>query len=121
MNTIVHGAVQAFIAVAAGAFGAHGLKGALDEYSMGLWQLAMTYQMWHALGLLTLGVYEQKAGKIKGAMPAFCIGIFLFSGSLYAIALTGIRPLGLITPLGGISLLVGWALFAWHGWKSRQA
>ena len=117
--TIVHGAIQAFIAVAAGAFGAHGLKGSLDEYSMGIWQLAMTYQMWHALGLLAVGLFEQRGARVKGASLAFGIGIVLFSGSLYAIALTGMKPLGLITPFGGISLLVGWALFAWAGFKAR--
>lgn len=119
--TLVHGTIQAFVAVAAGAFGAHGLKGSLDEYSMGIWQLAMTYQMWHALGLLALGLFEQRGGKVKGAHLSFGIGIFLFSGSLYAIALSGLRPLGLITPLGGISLLVGWALFARAAYKARTA
>ena len=120
--TILHGAIQAFIAVAAGAFGAHGLKGALDDYSMGLWQLAMTYQMWHALALLALGLFEaQTKRKQKGAGIAFTLGIVIFSGSLYAIALTGLRPLGMITPFGGISLLVGWALFAKAGWKGARS
>lgn len=117
--TIAHGALHAFLAVAAGAFGAHGLKNILDEYSLGVWQTATHYHLAHAMALVLLGLFEKQATKQKAAHIAFGAGILIFSGSLYALALTGLKVLGAITPLGGLAFLVGWLLFARAGWKNR--
>ncbi len=116
---ILHGALQAFLAVAAGAFGAHGLKNTLDAYSLGVWETAAHYQLAHALALVLLGIFEKQAGKQKPVHACFGIGILLFSGSLYALALSGVKALGMITPLGGLSLLAGWLLLARAGYKNR--
>lgn len=120
--TIAHGALQAFLAVACGAFGAHALKASLDEYSLGVWQTGVTYHMAHALALVLLGIFEaQRKRREKAAHACFGIGILLFSGSLYALALTGVKALGAVTPLGGLGVLAGWLLFARAGWRSRAA
>ena len=115
---LVHGCLQAFLAVVAGAFGAHGLEKVLDDYSLKVWHTGATYHMTHALALVLLGIFQKQSGKaLIWPHTAFGIGILLFSGSLYLLALTGQRWLGAITPLGGLSLLAGWLLFAWAGWK----
>lgn len=119
--TVVHAAIQAFIAIACGAFGAHGLKGVLGVYELGIWQTASTYQLCHALALFGLGVFEMRAGRQKIVHVCFGLGCVLFSGSLYLLALTGASWLGAITPLGGISFLLGWALLGRAGWKIRKA
>lgn len=111
--TLAHGAIHAFLAVALGAFGAHGLAQVLDEYGARIWQTAFTYQMAHALALVLLGLWEGQRGRaLPWAHRAFGVGILLFSGSLYLLALTGAKWLGAITPFGGIGFLLGWALFA---------
>lgn len=116
--TIAHGALQAFLAVLAGAFGAHGLKNILDEKALGIWHTAATYHLTHALALVMLGLFERQL-QTKLVVPhyAFGFGILLFSGSLYTLALTGWKPLGAITPLGGSAFLVGWLALAWVSWK----
>lgn len=109
---IVLGAVNAFLAVALGAFGAHGLEGKLTERYMNIWEKAVKYQMFHATGLLIIGVL---LGKFPGnALLTWSgwlmfIGIVLFAGSLYVLAVTQISVLGAITPLGGVSFLAAWA------------
>lgn len=119
---LVIGAVSAFIAVAAGAFGAHALRGAVSPDRLEVWETAARYQMYHALGLLLVG-YLTLAGQ-KAASSArltgwlFVVGTLLFSGSLYALTLTGITVLGAITPLGGIAFLAGWGMLAWGVWRS---
>jgi len=117
--TIVHGALQAFLAVAAGAFGAHGLKNMLDAYSLGIWQTAAQYQLAHGLALVLLGIFEKQSGQQNAAHALFGAGILLFSGSLYALSLSGVKMLGMITPLGGVCFLVGWLLFARAGYLAR--
>jgi uncharacterized membrane protein YgdD (TMEM256/DUF423 family) len=99
-------------AVALGAFGAHGLKGRLDAYSMGIWEKAVFYHFIHAAGLLVVPLFG-RAGAIGGSSAArVCMlllgGIVLFSGSLYALALTGAVLLGAVTPIGGIFFIVAW-------------
>lgn len=108
------GAISGGLAVAAGAFGAHALKTRLDEYSLGVFQTGASYQMYHALALLAVGLVppDNRADLLRGAGWAFTIGTVLFSGSLYALALSGVRVLGAITPLGGVGFLVGWTLLA---------
>jgi uncharacterized membrane protein YgdD (TMEM256/DUF423 family) len=104
------GAVSAFISVAAGAFGAHALRGRLSPEYLGVFETAARYQMYHALGLL---VVAWAVVRWPGALPQwagwlFIAGTALFSGSLYALSLTGVRWFGAITPLGGIAFLLGW-------------
>lgn len=113
MSPVRHGAIHAFLAVAAGAFGAHGLQHVLGEYSLKVWQTAATYQLAHAIALLFVGLFEeQRRARLTVTRWAFGLGIVLFSGSLYALALTDIKALGMITPFGGVSFLVGWAALA---------
>ena len=90
-----------------GAFGAHALHGRLDAEAMGWWHTAVEYQLWHALAL-ALAVYAGRGRTGRVAEVAFAIGIVLFSGSLYAMALGAPRWFGAITPLGGVGFVVGW-------------
>jgi uncharacterized membrane protein YgdD (TMEM256/DUF423 family) len=108
------GALAAFIGVALGAFGAHGLRSRLSPEMLAVFETAVRYQMYHALALLlTAGIMARFGGRlIEAAGWLFTAGIVLFSGSLYLLALTGIRTLGAITPLGGLAFLLGWASLA---------
>jgi len=108
-------AVNGFLAVAGGAFAAHGLKSALDADMLAIFETAARYQMYHALALLAVAwlAAARPGGAIGWSGRLFLAGIVLFSGSLYAHALTGARVLALITPIGGAALLAGWVcLFA---------
>jgi len=106
------GAALALLAVLSGAFAAHGLKTILDTQQLALFETAARYQMYHALALLVVGilasVQQFSESLLKLAAFAFILGIFLFCGSLYALALSGITWLGAITPLGGTAFLAGW-------------
>jgi uncharacterized membrane protein YgdD (TMEM256/DUF423 family) len=109
----VAGAINAFLAVAAGAFGAHGLRARVTPRMLEVFETGARYQMFHALGLLAVAwLASQRGASADGAGWAMLAGIALFSGSLYAMALTGVTRLGMVTPLGGVGFLVGWALFA---------
>jgi uncharacterized membrane protein YgdD (TMEM256/DUF423 family) len=100
-------ALNGFLAVAMGAFAAHGLSGRLDPHALQIFDTAARYHMYHALAL---GLAAQgKTGASRIAAAFFLAGIVLFSGSLYLLALCAWRPLGFITPFGGIAFLVGWA------------
>ena len=104
------GSASALVAVAAGAFGAHGLRARLAPDLLGVFETGARYQMYHALALLAVG---WAAARWPGPWPLragwlFVVGTLLFSGSLYALALTGVRWLGAITPLGGLAFLAGW-------------
>lgn len=113
------GAFLAFLAVCTGAFGAHGLEKILDEKGLALWHTAVTYHMTHALALVLLGLFEaQKNTALPITRWGFLIGILLFSGSLYALALSGVRILGAITPFGGTAFLIAWLAFAYSAWKA---
>jgi uncharacterized membrane protein YgdD (TMEM256/DUF423 family) len=104
------GALSALLSVAAGAFGAHALRSRLSPEFLAVFETAARYQMYHALGLLAVAwaVSRWPAGIAQWAGWFFVIGTVLFSGSLYALALTGARWLGAVTPLGGVALLAGW-------------
>jgi uncharacterized membrane protein YgdD (TMEM256/DUF423 family) len=118
--TIAHGAFQAFLAVIAGAFGAHGLEKILDEYGLKVWHTGASYHLTHALALVLLGICERQfRAKLPLAHWCFGLGILLFSGSLYLLAVTGVKWLGAITPLGGAAFLVGWLALAWNAYKLR--
>lgn len=109
------GALVAGLAVAAGAFGAHGLRGRLTPDMLAVFETGARYQMYHALGLLAVAwVASTRPGPATTAAGwLFTAGILLFSGSLYALALTGLRGLGAVTPLGGMCFLAGWLALAW--------
>jgi len=115
---IALGAVNAALAVAAGAFAAHGLRDRLDARSLEVFETASRYHMYHALAIIAAGVLASSA--LRGAQIAawiFQAGIVLFSGSLYALALTGVKGLGAVTPLGGLAFLAGWLWLAWSVWR----
>jgi uncharacterized membrane protein YgdD (TMEM256/DUF423 family) len=113
------GALLAGLAVAAGAFGAHGLRGRLDPDMLAVFETGARYQMYHALALVAAGwaVTRWPDGWASAAGWCFVAGIALFSGSLYALALSGVRVLGAITPFGGVAFLAGWALLAATAWR----
>ena len=115
---LVLGALFSFLGVAAGAFGAHFLKSVLSPDLLAVFETAVRYQMYHAFALLIVGgACEQfPQASLTPAGWLFAIGIVLFSGSLYALAFTGIAELGAITPLGGVGLLVGWGWLVWQFW-----
>ncbi|CAK0761187.1 DUF423 domain-containing protein [Gammaproteobacteria bacterium] len=104
------GALSGLLAVAAGAFAAHGLRSQLPPDLLAVWQTGVQYQGTHALALLAAGLltlhHPSRAGSLAGWL--FLVGILIFSGSLYLLALTGVRWLGAITPLGGAAFLGGW-------------
>ena len=101
-----------------GAFGAHGLRGRLDAYSMGIYEKAVFYQFIHALGILTVPLFARAGALSDSAADLVCglllAGILIFSGSLYALALTGVRTFGAITPIGGLSFIAAWFLLAFR-------
>jgi uncharacterized membrane protein YgdD (TMEM256/DUF423 family) len=114
-NLLISAALAALLAVAFGAFGAHRLKNMLSEADMAIYRTAVDYHMWHALGLALIGLLAERYPYARGfrwAGGAMMIGLLLFSGSLYALSLSGLRWLGMITPLGGLSFMAGWALMA---------
>ncbi len=109
-----------FAAVALGAFGAHALKAELAPESMATYQTAVQYHFWHALGLLGIGTLlaqRPDSPMLRAAAWLLVAGILLFSGSLYALALTGVRGLGAVTPFGGVAFLGGWACLARAAWR----
>jgi uncharacterized membrane protein YgdD (TMEM256/DUF423 family) len=117
---LICGAINAFISVAAGAFAAHGLKSTLSPYSLDVFHKGAQYQMYHALALLVVAWLARDSASpwVDGAGYAFTVGIVLFSGSLYVLALTGVTALGAITPFGGVGFLAGWVMLAIAGWKA---
>ena len=118
---LIAAAILGFAAVALGAFGAHGLKQVLVGYSREIYEKAVLYQMFHTLALLAVGIleYQHPHLSLTPAGWAFVTGVVLFSGSLYALALTGLKWLGAITPLGGLAFLLGWIWLAYVLLKER--
>jgi len=113
-------AIFLFVAVAAGAFGAHALKTVLAPDRLAIYQTAVQYQFWHALGLLGVGILltlRPANGSLAAAAWLLVAGVLLFSGSLYALASTGVTALGAITPFGGIAWLAAWALLVRAAWR----
>jgi uncharacterized membrane protein YgdD (TMEM256/DUF423 family) len=105
------GALLAALGIALGAFGAHALQRMLEPRALEWWHTAVQYQMWNAIGLVALGALA-----IRGGAAALLIGIgtLVFSGSLYTMALTDVRWLGMVTPIGGALMIAGWLLAAWR-------
>src|SRR5499425_298733 len=106
------GTIFGFLGVAFGAFGAHALRARLSPDMLAVFETGVRYQMYHAFAVLIVALAAARfdGWMVRAAGWSFTAGIFLFSGSLYALALTGITTLGAITPLGGLAFLVGWAL-----------
>jgi len=107
------GALSALLGVAAGAFGAHALRGRLTPEMLAVFETGVRYQIVHALALVALTAVPLPGGRLLAPGWLFVVGTVLFSGSLYALALSGVRPLGAITPLGGLCFLTGWAMLAY--------
>jgi uncharacterized membrane protein YgdD (TMEM256/DUF423 family) len=107
------------LATACGAFGAHALKGQLAPERLQVWDTAVRYHFFHALGLLgvALTLRSLDSGALRVAAALIVAGIVLFSGSLYALALGAPRALGALTPLGGLAWIAAWLLFAWGAWR----
>jgi uncharacterized membrane protein YgdD (TMEM256/DUF423 family) len=100
------------LAVALGAFGAHGLKAYLSAADLALWHTAVQYQFWHSLALLAVAIAPGRVPR-RACLWAWSLGMLLFCGSLYALALGAPRGLGMLTPLGGLALIIGWAVLVW--------
>jgi uncharacterized membrane protein YgdD (TMEM256/DUF423 family) len=114
------GALAGLLAVALGAFGAHALRGRLDDYARGVFETAVQYHFYHALALVLVGVLllsQPATALLKSSGWLFLIGIAVFSGSLYLLAITGIKWLGAVTPLGGLAFIAGWGCLAAAAWK----
>ncbi len=111
---LVVGSVSGFLSVAAGAFGAHALRRRVPPDLLSVWETGARYQMVHALAIVAVGLLASRSpsGAANAAAWAFVVGTIVFSGSLYALAWTGLRGLGAVTPIGGLAFLAGWALLA---------
>lgn len=117
MNWSATGAVALAVAVILGAFGAHGLRDRLDANSRSVYETAVMYHFFHALGLLIVSLMPKSGFLTQSQAAWICgllgVGIVLFSGSLYVLAVTRIPILGAITPFGGLAFIAGWLLLAW--------
>ncbi|SDI59874.1 Uncharacterized membrane protein YgdD, TMEM256/DUF423 family [Planococcus glaciei] len=112
---LIAGAVNALLSVAFGAFGAHLLEGRVADKYLDTWQTAVQYQMFHAVGLMVVGILMSSSligtlGSLSWAGYLMLAGIIIFSGSLYVLSLTGISILGAITPIGGVAFIAGWIM-----------
>lgn len=123
MNWSGVGAVMLAIGVSLGAFGAHALRARFDAYAMDIWEKAVFYHFIHALGLLVVPVLARTGAIGSAASDRVCwlliAGILIFSGSLYTLAITGIRTLGAITPFGGTAFIAAWLILAWELFRTR--
>jgi uncharacterized membrane protein YgdD (TMEM256/DUF423 family) len=118
---LVIAALNGALAVAFGAFAAHGLSQQLDAHALGIFETGARYHMYHALamGLAALAMQSSGARTATWSAALFLTGIVLFSGSLYALAMTGERIFAFVTPVGGVSFLAGWILLALAAWRSK--
>ena len=109
---LILGAINGFLAVALGAFGAHGLEARLNEKQLETWNTAVQYQMFHTFALVAVGMLMAKtqSGSLIWAGWMFFAGILIFSGSLYIYSTTAIKTFAMITPIGGLAFLIGWVL-----------
>ncbi len=114
--SILFAAVSGLVAVALGAMAAHGLKARLDAEALAWIETGVRYQMWHALAMLGAGAFmaTHPGTPLTVAAWGWAVGTVLFSGSLYLLAFTGMRGLGMVAPVGGLAFLIGWAALAWH-------
>ena len=123
MNLRVLGALSAFVAVATGAFGAHALKGRLPAEALAVFETAARYLLIHAIAIVFVGDAERREPG-RGWLPAgmaFSLGVCVFSGSLFALALSGVKLWGAVTPFGGLGLLTGWLACARAAWGNAPS
>lgn len=117
------GAIALAVAVALGAFGAHGLRNRLDAYSLGVYEKAVFYHFIHAIGILVLPLFARAGALTPEGTGRICLlllaGLILFSGSLYALSLSGVRALGAVTPFGGLAFIVAWVLLGFELARAR--
>jgi uncharacterized membrane protein YgdD (TMEM256/DUF423 family) len=118
MNWSAIGAIFLALAVGFGAFGAHALKDRLDAYSLGVWEKAVFYHFIHAMGVLVVSMLPRTGTFPVNGASSVCwlltAGVLIFSGSLYTLALTGVRSMGAITPIGGLCFIAAWLLLAYY-------
>ncbi|MDZ4801840.1 MAG: DUF423 domain-containing protein [Bryobacteraceae bacterium] len=123
MNWPAVGAALLAAAVGLGAFGAHGLRARLDAYSLGIWEKAVFYHFVHAFGLLIVPLLARTGSLDSTSADRVCwllaAGVLIFSGSLYVLAVTGIRTLGAVTPIGGVAFIAAWLLLTVGLLRSR--
>ena len=112
MNFISIGAILGVFVVILGAFGAHGLKDLLDDYGQSIYDKAVLYHMFHSIAILIVGIIQKSVPDLELQLSGlfFLLGIIIFSGSLYVLAISGIKWLGIITPVGGLLFIMGWFL-----------
>lgn len=117
---LVLGAGYGLLGVLLGAFGAHALRARLSADMLRVWETAVQYQFWHAFALLTVGLLALRGDDawLPAAGGAFALGVLVFSGSLYLLALTGVRGLGAVTPGGGLLLMAGWLCLLVACWRA---
>lgn len=113
-------ALSGAITVGLGAFGSHGLRGTVTPEMLQVWRTAVEYQFFHTVALLACAL-DANARRAVPTMWLWLSGILLFSGSLYALVLTGNRMLGIITPIGGVAFILGWLWLAWSAWRQVRA
>ena len=125
MNWSAIAAVFLALAVTSGAFGAHGLRARLDAYSLSVWEKAVFYHFVHSLGMLIVSLLPRTQTFSPDAASNVCwllaAGVLIFSGSLYLLAVTGVRTMGAITPIGGLAFIAAWLLLAWYFIVQRKA
>ena len=113
MNFIAIGSISGALVVILGAFGAHGLKDILDDYGQSIYDKAVLYHMFHSIAILVVGIIQKILPDLELQLAGllFLLGIMFFSGSLYVLAISGMKWLGMITPIGGLLFIIGWLLF----------
>jgi len=117
------GSLLAFLGVALGAFGAHGLKGRIPEDMLAVYNTGVHYHLVHALGLILIGLAADRLTdrkRVNAAGWLLLLGVALFSGSLYVMAVSGIKWLGTITPFGGVAFLAGWCCLGYAAWREPR-
>jgi uncharacterized membrane protein YgdD (TMEM256/DUF423 family) len=116
-------AISGILSVMLGAFGAHGLKKIISPDMLEVFKTGVQYQFYHTFALLAVGIlmYFGESKSLKWSANLFMIGILLFSGSLYLLAITNIKLLGIITPFGGVAFIIGWILLAVHAYKQKTS
>lgn len=121
-SVLTIGALLGLLGVAAGAFGAHGLRSRVDAHALDVWQTGAHYQQLHAAVLVAIGLWgAPRSRALRAAVWLLGIGVLVFSGTLYAIVLGAPKVLGAVTPAGGLALMAGWCALALHGMSSRRA
>ena len=119
---LISASISGFLSVTLGAIGAHALKNFLDEHGKSVYEKAVLYQMFHTIALFAVGILQHLSKDTSFSLAGwgFWAGILLFSGSLYLLAITGLKWLGVITPFGGLAFLFGWVCLVWIIFKGRS-